>query len=91
MRLEWDEDKRLINWQKHDIDFADVWQVFEGESLTGLDDRFDYDETRFVTYGLLEGEVVVVAHTENDDTIRVISARKAEKYEQEEFFHKIWD
>jgi uncharacterized protein len=46
MRFEWDENKRFINLQKHKIDFADVWNVFENEVYTVLDDRFDYGEVR---------------------------------------------
>jgi len=89
MRFEWDEEKRRINLQQHEIDFVDVWQVFENETATEVDDRFDYGETRYFTLGLLQGIVVAIAHTENDEVIRVISVRKAEKYEQETYFNAI--
>ena len=89
MRFEWDEEKRRKNLQRHGIDFADVWQVFENGVITVADDRFDYGEIRFLTLGLLFGEVVAVSHTETDDIIRIISTRKAEKYEQKEYFREI--
>jgi uncharacterized DUF497 family protein len=53
--------------------------------------RFDYGEVRYLTFGLLRGDVIVVAHTEIDDTFRIISVRKAEKYEQEIYFNAIWN
>ena len=89
MKFEWDEDKRLKNLQTHGIDFADVWQIFYYDRVSDVDDRFDYGEVRFITFGLLRGVVVVDAHTETDDAFRIISARKGEKYEQEIYFDKI--
>lgn len=79
MRFEWDEDKRLENLRKHGIDFADVWQIFDYDVATDVDDRFDYGEIRFLSFELLGGEVIAVSHTENNDAFRIISARKAEK------------
>lgn len=54
-----------------------------------MDDRFDYGETRFVTFGFLEGRVVAVVHTDTDETTRIISVRKATKNEQLELYKKI--
>lgn len=53
------------------------------------DDRFDYGERRFVSLGLLQGRVIVVVHTEQDQVTRIISARKATKYEQSIYFQRI--
>jgi uncharacterized DUF497 family protein len=50
------------------------------------DDRFDYGEQRFITLGMLKGVVVVIAHTEQDDEIRIISMRKGTKNEQRIYF-----
>lgn len=91
MRFDWDEKKRLINFQRHGIDFADIQEVFESETYTQLDERFDYGEIRFLTIGLANGRIITVSHTENDGLIRIISARKAEKHEQEIYFTKIRD
>jgi uncharacterized protein len=89
MRFEWDENKRLINLQRHGIDFADVWEVFADDTFVVLDDRYDYGETRFVTFGIIAGEVVAVVNTDNGDVIRVISIRKATKNEQIIYFNEI--
>jgi uncharacterized DUF497 family protein len=89
MRLEWDEAKRQSNILKHGIDFVGIDVVFESETVTILDDRFDYGEDRFVTLGLLNGRVVVIAHMETDHVIRIISVRKATKNEEISYFKEI--
>jgi len=93
--LKWDEAKRASNKIRHKIDFADLMDVFENETATQIDDRYDYGEPRLLTFGLLQGQVVAIAHTEtvsgDDIVIRIISSRKAEKYEQEYYFKKIRD
>jgi len=86
MEFEWDEAKRQSNLEKHGIDFIHVEQAFDGETITVLDDRFDYGEERFVSFGLLEGRVVAIAHAETDEAIRTISVRKATRYEEESYF-----
>lgn len=89
MKFEWDEDKRLINLHRHGIDFADVNLVFANEAATTVDDRFEYGEIGYLTYGLLRGEIVTIVHTETDELMRIISFRKATRYEQAEYFKKI--
>jgi hypothetical protein len=91
MRYEWDEAKRQSNIQKHGIDFRGIERVFAGETVTILDDRFDYGESRFVTVGVLSGRVVVIAHTETQEVIRIISVRKATKNEEASYFKEIGD
>ena len=59
------------------VDFVDAAGVFEGLTFTFEDDRFSYGEQRFITLGLLAGIPVSIAHTEDDNEIRVISFRKA--------------
>jgi len=87
----WHEAKRRLNLRDHGIDFGDVEAVFEGETVTILDDRFDYGEQRFITFGLLAGRVVAIAHTETNEVIRIISARKATKREENSYFKEIAD
>jgi hypothetical protein len=87
----WDEDKRLANVRKHGIDFEDLPAVFDGKTLTYEDTRFDYDEHRFVTIGLLSVTVILIAHTETDDTIRIIHARKANKATAKRYFEYFAD
>jgi hypothetical protein len=91
MRYEWDEAKRQSNIQKHGIDFIGIEEAFAGKTVTILDDRFGYAEPRFVTLGLLRGRVVVIAHTETDEVIRIISVRKATKNEEASYLKEIAD
>jgi len=91
MRFEWDEKKRQRNLKKHGIDFVDLELLFLGVTLTILDDRFNYEEDRFVTFGFMNGVVLVVAHTEENDVIRFISARKATRNEEKRYFEEIAD
>ena len=86
---EWDETKRRENVKKHQIDFEDTPAVFDGMIVTMEDNRFDYDETRYNTLGLLKGQVVMIVHTERGERIRLISARKAIKKEQRYYYEQI--
>jgi hypothetical protein len=88
MDFDWDERKRQSNLKKHGIDFKDAERLFEGITLTFEDDRFDYGEQRYITIGILVDVVVVIAHTEQEETIRIISMRKATRNEQKLFFEK---
>jgi uncharacterized DUF497 family protein len=56
-----------------------------------IDDRFEYGETRYQTLGLLKARVIMVVHTESETIIRIISARKANQYEEEIYFNEIQD
>jgi uncharacterized DUF497 family protein len=75
--------------RKHGFDFADVEQVLAGITYTIEDRRFEYGERRFITFGMLRDTVVVMAHTETPATLRVISMRKATRYEQILYFQSI--
>lgn len=91
MKFEWDEQKRITNAHKHGIDFRDAVEIFTGDTVMMEDDRFDYVERRLVSLGLLRGRVIAVVHTEHESVIRIISARKATKYEQRIYFEGIAD
>lgn len=54
-----------------------------------LDDREDDGEQRLVIIGMAEGRVLSVAYTERDEKVRIISARKATKREQRQYFEEI--
>ena len=89
MRFFWDEAKRVLDLERHGLDFVDAPTVFEGLTFTYEDDRFAYSEQRFITLGVLQGVVVSIVHTETHREIRVISFRKATKHEQAIFFRNI--
>jgi len=81
--FEWDDEKDTINRIKHGIGFNAAIHIFSGIVLTQIDDRQDYGETREISIGLLEGQIViVVVHTDRNDVTRIISARRANKPER---------
>jgi uncharacterized DUF497 family protein len=86
MNFEWDQLKNEANIAKHDLDFADAPRIFRLPLRISLDERQDYGEDRWVGLGMLDGRVVVVVFTEPDeDTIRIISLRKALPYERKRY------
>ena len=89
MRFTWDEPKRRGNLKDHGLDFADAPRVFEGATYSYEDDRFYYDEQRFVTLGLLEGIPVSIVHTESKSRIHIISFRKATRRETNILFENL--
>ena len=64
-------------------------RVFAGYTVTVEDTRFDYGEERFSTVGLCAGCVVIIAHTEQAEVIRIISMRRATKNEEKSYFATI--
>ncbi len=89
MKIAWDETKRLQNLRDHQLDFRDAERVFAGPTITFEDARFDYDEWRFITVGLLAGRVVVLSHTQRGNSIRMISMREGTKREEIRFFKNL--
>lgn len=89
MRFEWDEHKRIANLAKHGFDFKDAYLIFEKPVFTIVDFRFEYGETRYFTLGLMTGRVVALSHTDDNEVIRIISLRRANKNEQEIYFTEI--
>ena len=89
MEFQWDRKKSRENLKKHGLSFEDAYRVFEGETVTFLDDRIDYGESRYITLGELLGRVVVVAHTLRRATIRIISMRKANGREKKIYQERI--
>ena len=77
MRFTWTESKRRSNLAKHGLDFADAKKVFAGPMVLFEDRRTNYGEQRMIGIGLLGALVVLVVHVESDETIHVISMRKA--------------
>lgn len=87
MKFEWNEAKNKRNRAKHGIPFEDAMIIFsDPEAKTVIDNRFDYGEERKITFGRLEGRLCVVISTGNlaNDTIRIISARKANQRESQQ-------
>lgn len=90
MFFEWDDAKNQINIRKHGIDFSDVPDMFNHPMLTRRDDNTDHDEERWVCLGWLKCLIGVVVYTERQsDVIRIISARKATRWEAKHYDQSI--
>lgn len=84
MRFEWDPRKAARNLRKHGVSFEEASSVFiDVFSATGNDPDHSFGEQRFVTFGMSSsGRLLVVAHAEQGDVIRIISARRATRGER---------
>ncbi|WP_372239496.1 BrnT family toxin [Pseudomonas sp. RIT623] len=90
IRFEWDEQKNLINIRKHGVDFDDVTLMFRQPMLVLRDERFAYEEPCWISMGWINAWVCVVAYTERQgDVIRVISARRAARREEQRYVETI--
>ena len=87
MDFEWDPKKAKANKAKHGVDFELAKDVFRDPAcLSSLDDSSE-DEERWRIIGLAGGKVLLVVFTErNNDVIRIISAREANRREEREYF-----
>ena len=85
--FEWDEKKANRNVNKHGVSFEEAATVFADPlSITIFDPLHSKEEDRFVTLGMSnKNRLLVVVHTDRDDKIRIISARKATKKERKQY------
>jgi hypothetical protein len=87
LRVEWDEDKATSNLKKHGVAFQLATRVFHDPArLERFDDREDYGEDRFLTIGLVGDVELAISYTIRHNTIRIISARQAERHEQRNYW-----
>jgi len=85
--FEWDDDKARSNLRKHGIPFALARRVFfDPHRIERLDRRTEYGEDRFLSVGLADLFLLAVVHTQRSDAIRLISARKAKRHEQDDYW-----
>ncbi len=89
MQFTWDPAKELENWRKHRVRFTLAAKVFYDPLVQLREDRVVDGEQRWHALGIVEGDllllVVHTVHGEWEDIVRIISARKAEAHEREEY------
>jgi uncharacterized DUF497 family protein len=85
MRFVWDPRKAAANLKKHEVSFEEASTAFADHlSITGSDPDHSLGEERWITIGVSEpGRLLVVSHTEEEDTIRIISSRQATRSERQ--------
>ena len=92
MNVTWDEAKNLSNQKKHGVSFEEAETVFyDDEALLKYDENHSQDEERFVMMGMSEARrVLVVCHCYRmGDVLRLISARKATKREESQYWERL--
>jgi uncharacterized protein len=91
VKIEFDPVKDDLNRTKHGVSLLAAASFDWDTALEREDDRFDYGEVRFVAIGQIESRLYVIVFTEgsDDDTVRIISLRPAEKHERSYYYGKI--
>ncbi len=92
LSFEWDKNKEQKNIVKHGINFDEAKTVFyDKEALLKFDSEHSEDEERFILLGLSSlANVLIVCHCYRgqDEKIRIISARKATKNEEKQYYER---
>lgn len=87
MEFEWDEAKAATNERKHGVSFLEAQTAFgDPLAMTGYDPDHSDEEDRFITMGTsIEGQLLIVSHTDRGNKIRIISARLAARSERKDY------
>jgi uncharacterized protein len=89
LKFDWNKYKAKDNFDRHGVSFEMAKEVFRDPfAVEFLDNRHDYGEERFVIIGMVAAHILYVAYTERQDLIRIISARRATKHEQETYLQE---
>jgi len=85
LQFEWDPNKAARNVERHHASFDEAATVFDDPMfITVIDEEHSADEERYITIGRSQrGRLLLVAHTDREGRIRIISARKATRRERE--------
>jgi uncharacterized protein len=88
MQREWDNRKAAANLRKHGVDFVEAIVALEDPNqLEEVDSRFVYDEERVQVIGMAYSKVLfVIVTVPDEDSCRIISARKATRHEQNRYY-----
>ena len=89
MEFKADPNKAATNLTKHEVEFSEAETVFgDPLALTFYDAKHSESEDRWLTFGISEtGKYLVVWHTETDETVRIIGAKKMDKTERYQYEH----
>ncbi len=85
VQFEWNQEKAKRNLKKHQVSFEEASTIFDDPVfITFLDEEHSLDEDRYITVGFSgSNRLLLAAHTDRQGQIRIISARKATRYEQQ--------
>ena len=88
-RFSWDDDKAASNWRNHGVTFDQAAKALSDPfAIERIDDREAYGEERVNLLGMCDGVILHVTYTERGDSLRIISARRAERHEQDNYYRE---
>lgn len=88
-RFEWDTEKAATNWRNHGVTFEHAARaVLDPFAVEWIDDRGVYGEERINLLGMCDGVLLHVTYTERGERIRIISARRAVRHEQDHYYRE---
>ena len=89
MEFEWDDAKAASNLRDHGVGFAQAAVACRDPfAVEWIDDRHRYGEERVNLLGMCEGVILHVTYTERGQRSRIISARRAERHEQDDYYRQ---
>jgi uncharacterized DUF497 family protein len=89
LEFEWDDAKAASNLREHGVSFAQAAAACRDPfAVEWIGDRQAYGEERVIPLGMKDGQTSVVVYTERNTRIRIISARRATKHEQDAYFRQ---
>ena len=89
MDFEWDDAKAAENVRNHGVSFPQATEAFRDPfAIEWTDLREDYGEERIILLGMADNQLLTVVYMERAERIRIISARRATKYEQNLYYRE---
>ncbi len=90
MEFEWDDEKAASNLRKHGVSFVNAADALRSDRLVveKLDMDGDYGEERTIAYAVLDGVILMIVYTMRGEIYRLISARRADKDEQNLYYRE---
>jgi uncharacterized DUF497 family protein len=88
--FEWDDEKAASNIRDHEgVTFEQAAAAFSDPfAVEWIDERENYGEERTIMLGMIGGQLLYVVSTERGNNIRIISARRATRHEQDIYFRQ---
>jgi uncharacterized DUF497 family protein len=87
IEFEWDEAKRQQTIKDRALDFKLARHILADPNLVRrIDDRRNYKETRYIAYGMVQGDILCLCYTIRGDVYRVISLRRTHSKERKKYY-----
>jgi uncharacterized protein len=89
VEFEWDVAKAAANFRKHGISFEEaIYALGDLLIVEEFDDREDYGEDRMIAYAMGKTELLTIIYTQRGEFTRIISARRATRNEQDNYYRE---